>query len=186
MPTNNAVITVSAEDRTRTAFRKIQRNLKQLRDTAQQTSTVIAGMVGIGGLGLVSQNMLASADAIGKTADNVGLTTDALQELRYAGEISGISVQNLDKGFATFSKSLGELHSDTGALYTLLNKGDSTLKQQLLSAKNNTEAFEIFVRDQANLVVWLRKVLPLYVSYISRKIISKMLYLQLQMKLVFY
>ena len=79
MPTNNAVITVSAEDRTRTAFRKIQRNLKQLRDTAQQTSTVIAGMVGIGGLGLVSQNMLASADAIGKTSDKLGIATKDFQ-----------------------------------------------------------------------------------------------------------
>ena len=114
MPTNNAVITVSAEDRTRTAFRKIQRNLKQLRDTAQQTSTVIAGMVGIGGLGLVSQNMLASADAIGKTSDKLGIATKDFQLLTNVAQESGMEANAFGMAFQRFTRRMEEGSRGTG------------------------------------------------------------------------
>ena len=51
---------------------------------------------------------VARLDEIGKTADKIGLTTDALQELRFVAESAGVSQDQLDQSLQTLSKTLGE------------------------------------------------------------------------------
>lgn len=48
-------------------------------------------------------------DELVKTADNLGIASDAYQELRFAADRSGISSKVFDKGLRTLNKNLGDL-----------------------------------------------------------------------------
>ena len=70
--------------------------------------------VSIGGLALLTKNAIDSADAIAKTADNIGISTDALQELRFAADLSGVSQERFDKALQKFTIRIGEAAAGTG------------------------------------------------------------------------
>lgn len=53
-------------------------------------------------------------DEIGKTADRIGLTTDALQELRAAAESAGIGTNTLDMAMQRFGRRVAEARMGTG------------------------------------------------------------------------
>jgi hypothetical protein len=61
------------------------------------------------------KRIVGSLDDIGKTADKIGLTTDALQELRAAAESAGVAQGSLDSSLERFSKRIGEAVLGTGA-----------------------------------------------------------------------
>ena len=61
-----------------------------------------------------TKNALALADAIDKAAKVANLTTDELQELRFAGEQLGVSNKLVDEGFRRLSRRLGEF-ANSGA-----------------------------------------------------------------------
>ena len=63
----------------------------------------VAGVAAVGGLAVLVKRSIDAADSITKTADAIGISTDALQELRFAADLSGVSVESLDKAlkFAT-------------------------------------------------------------------------------------
>lgn len=54
------------------------------------------------------KSTVARLDEIGKTADKIGITTDALQELRAVAESAGVSQDKLDQSLQVLSKNLGE------------------------------------------------------------------------------
>ncbi|QBR35410.1 hypothetical protein ETW23_03900 [Leisingera sp. NJS201] len=58
---------------------------------------------------------VAALDDIGKTADKIGLTTDALQELRTVAESAGVAQGALDSSLERFNKRLGEAAQGSGA-----------------------------------------------------------------------
>ncbi|WP_340109457.1 phage tail tape measure protein [Pikeienuella sp. HZG-20] len=57
---------------------------------------------------------LTSLDNIGKTAAKLGLTTDALQELRSAGEQSGVAMGTVDMALQRFVRRVEEARNGTG------------------------------------------------------------------------
>jgi len=62
-----------------------------------------------------TRRVVAELDAIGKKADQIGITTDALQELRSVAESAGVSQGSLDSSLERFSKRLGEAEMGMGA-----------------------------------------------------------------------
>ena len=60
------------------------------------------------------------ADAIGKTADKLGLSTDALQEYRYAAGLSGVATNALDMGLQRLTRRLAEARTGKGELLSTL------------------------------------------------------------------
>lgn len=68
------------------------------------------------------KSTVAALDDIGKTADKIGLTTDALQELRTIAESSGIGQGSLDSSLERFNKRLGEAQQGTGAAKKALDE----------------------------------------------------------------
>lgn len=68
------------------------------------------------------KGVVASLDDIGKTADKIGLTTDALQELRTIAESAGIAQGSLDSSLERFNKRLGEAQQGTGAAKKALDE----------------------------------------------------------------
>ncbi len=81
---------------------------------AKRLGPVIAAL-GAGAVIGRLKNTVAALDDIGKTADKMGLTTDALQELRTVAESAGIAQSSLDSSMERFNKRLGEATFGTGA-----------------------------------------------------------------------
>ena len=70
------------------------------------------------GAGLVIaqvKQITTEMDEIGKKADQIGITTDALQELRFVAEGAGVSQAKFTSSLERFSKRLGEAEMGTGA-----------------------------------------------------------------------
>src|SRR6056297_1650567 len=61
------------------------------------------------------QRITAEMDEIGKTADQIGVTTDALQELRFVAEGAGVTQEKFTSSLERFYKRLGEAEMGTGA-----------------------------------------------------------------------
>lgn len=78
----------------------------QIGRLARNTSVAVGGAA-VGIFGLVNSTATLG-DKVAKTADKIGLTTTALQELRYGAERSGLSTQKLDSSMERFVKRLGE------------------------------------------------------------------------------
>jgi hypothetical protein len=54
------------------------------------------------------------ADNVGKTADKLGVSTDKLQQLRYAGERTGVSIKTLDMALQRMGRRVAEAAKGTG------------------------------------------------------------------------
>lgn len=108
-------IVVSARDMASTTFRRISLSAKGLTDKIFSLKSAFIGAA-TGGIAMYVREAVRATDAIGKTADKIGLTTDQLQELRYAAELAGVGQKQLDMGMQRFSRRLGEVAQGTGEL----------------------------------------------------------------------
>lgn len=82
----------------------------------------LAGAVTVGGFGVLTTRALQSADAIAKASDKIGLGVEALQELRYAAELSGVAQNTLDMAMQRFSRRVGEAAQGSGELQGTLEQ----------------------------------------------------------------
>ncbi len=90
----------------------------------------------------MASGIAAAGDEASKSARMMGLTAEALQELRYAAERQGVSTKLMDKSFLALNKRMGELRAGSGQLYSYLNKtGQKALINQLKNVKDSQEAF---------------------------------------------
>ena len=86
-------------------------------------------------------------DEAAKTGRRLGLTAEALQELRFAADRQGVSAGLLGSSFTALQKRVGELKSGTGSLFAFLKKtGDTAFIRQLKLAKSTEEAFELITK----------------------------------------
>ena len=76
---------------------------------------LVAGGAAAAGIFGIANSTADLGDDVGKTAAKLGLTNAELQELRYAGERSGVATSTLDSSMLAFTKRLGEAADGTGA-----------------------------------------------------------------------
>lgn len=135
---------IVARDKTKAAFASVQRAMGALKKGA----LVVGAAVGAVGAAFVvaAKKTLEFADEIAKTADKIGFSTDALQELRVATDLAGISQGELDSALGAMSKRLGELRVGTGALNTFLLKFDASFAGVLKTTTSNDEAFRLIIQ----------------------------------------
>ena len=115
----------------------------QQRATAAFKATAIAIGVVTVALGRMLSKTLDTFDAIGKSADRIGITTDALQEYRFALDKAGISQEQTDKGLLEFEKRFGKAQAGFGALAESLKRVDAELLENVLAAGDGTAALEV-------------------------------------------
>ena len=125
---------------------KFGKSVKHYRKKMLNLKTVIGSVAGASGLGYLVYRNLEAADAIAKTADSIGISTSALQKYRYIAERSGVETSALEQGFSAFTKRLGELKNDTGALNTILKKNNNQLREQLIQTNSTSEALDLYFR----------------------------------------
>jgi phage-related protein len=95
----------------------VSKNLKKMGSGFGEIGKVVGGVASsIAGLAMavgtamykMSVDVALYGDKIAKAARYTGITTDALQEFRYVGELSGIAVEEMDKSMAELNKRIGE------------------------------------------------------------------------------
>ncbi len=104
------------------------KGLSSLTDRAQFLSkglkslaVVAAGAVTVGGLALMTKKAIDAAGALQDSATNLGLNVEALQELRYAAEQSGVAQESFDKSLEKFTRNIGEAAQGSGAAKDAFN-----------------------------------------------------------------
>ena len=152
MATQQMKIDLTAKDKTGNAFRSLNARLEKTRKIAKSVVGVVAKVgaaaVALGaGFVVATKKALEFADSIAKTADKVGLSTDALQKYRYAADLAGVSNGELDKAFDKLNKSIGETISDgTGAAFDAFEQ--LGLSSDLMSGRlRGTEPVFLAVSD---------------------------------------
>lgn len=118
----------------------------------------------------------AAIDALGKTADTLGLTVKQLDNYRHAAELAGVSTEGFDKSFQRFVRNIGDFRlkgGPTGDLLKSLGLSESTISggtpsQVLLElanafkqiedpAKRVSIAFQLFGREGVKMVKLLEQ-----------------------------
>jgi len=152
MATQQMKIDLTAKDKTGNAFRSLNARLEKTRKVAKSVVGVIAKVgaaaVALGaGFVVATKKALEFADSIAKTADKVGISTDALQKYRYAADLAGVSNGELDKAFDKLNKSIGETINDgTGAAFDAFEQ--LGLSSDLMSGRlRGTEPVFLAVSD---------------------------------------
>ena len=129
---NNLPITITAVDRTKKAFSSVTKSLNFVRRSLLNFKTAIVGVAGAAGLGLLIKSSLDSIDTLGKTAQKLGVTSQALQKLRYASNLAGVETRTVDMAVQRFTRRLSEAANNTG-------EAKDALKELGLNAKELTK-----------------------------------------------
>ena len=142
-------VDITAKDRTKQAFSRVQKSLGALKKSLFSIKGLIGAAfaaVAVRALSKFVTSALDAADATAKTSRAIGITSDKLQELRFAADISGISMETLDGALLGFSKRVGEARAGTGSLVTLLKATDVELLANVQSASTVDEAFDLITQ----------------------------------------
>lgn len=91
------------------AFARAGRGLESFARNVVSARSAMVALAGASALGLLVKRSIEAADEIGKTADKLGISTDALQEYRFAAELTGVSQQQLEMGLQRLGRRLGEI-----------------------------------------------------------------------------
>ncbi len=126
-------------------YRNLSKELTGFVSNALSMRNVMLTLTGAGGLGLLVTNSISAASAMVDLADNIGVSTKALQEYRFAARLSSISTQDLDSNLEQFSKRLGDLRAGQGALFNFLKNTNPQLLEQMRAAKSVDEAFNLLI-----------------------------------------
>lgn len=132
MAVNMAISTIfTAVNKVSTTVKKMTADLGGLGAMAERAKGAVSavGKVGVGvakGVGFVAAGAGAAAvgvfklaesvsnlgDDVAKTARSLGLSADALQEFRYIGERSGVSVEEMDVALKKLTVNVGDATAD--------------------------------------------------------------------------
>lgn len=122
MATNNAVVTVTAEDRTKQVFNQLNRRLDKLKGAFGGVKTQIAGLVGGAGFGMLSKKTIDTAENLGIVSQKLGVSTKMLQMFRFAGQKTGMSIQATDTAIQRFVRRMQEVSEKGGVAKASVEK----------------------------------------------------------------
>ena len=163
MPTPSAKFNITAKDKTKSAFRTVRKNLNSLSKNVASTKVGLAGLAGVGLFGVAIKRSLELNDALAKTADKLGINTQALAGLHHAGELTGVgqnamnkglqnmirTIRDASNGMAAYSRSYEELGLNVQDLQNMSPEQQfATVAESINKVENNTRklgiAYDIF------------------------------------------
>lgn len=114
MANKDVLIQIKAVDKTKRAFSGITNALKKVTGSVLNMKTAIVGAVGAGGFGALIKSSINAGDELAKTADKLGVTTEALAGLRHAADLTGVSTGTMDMAMQRFTRRAAEAAKGTG------------------------------------------------------------------------
>jgi len=94
------------------------------------------------------REIIAEASNLAKIADKVGLGVEALQELQFAAELTGVPVVALNMGMQRFSRRVAEAANGAGELLPILKANNVALRDQNGNMRSQID----ILNDYANLI----------------------------------
>lgn len=103
-------------NRAAAASRRVGSTFKSMATSVRRDARNIAvgATAAAGAIFGIAASTAALGDNVAKTADRIGISVGALQELRYAAERTGVDVGTFDKALEGMQKRLGEAAGGTG------------------------------------------------------------------------
>lgn len=114
MATQDVKIRITALDKVSGPLKKIGTGLRALTKPLFSMKTALAGLLGAGGFTLLVRQSLLATDALSKTANKIGTTTEALSKLQFAAKLSGVETSTLNMAMQRFTRRLSEAARGTG------------------------------------------------------------------------
>jgi|14BtaG_2_1085337.scaffolds.fasta_scaffold14778_1 hypothetical protein len=135
MAKNKVKFDVTAQNKTQGAFTQINRDLNKTSSGMKKIAAAFASAFAIQKLVAFGNESLQMADAIGKTADSIGVGVEFLQRYQFVAQQAGLSTEEFNKSMQVFTKMTGEAATGTGeakmafeALGVSLKKSDGQFK----------------------------------------------------------
>lgn len=118
--------------------------LNQLAQFAKGGAAMGAVVAATGvGIAAFTRHAMTTADNMGDMATNLGITTDALQELNYVAMLGGVSQEGFSNALNKLNLNLGNARDGTGSLVEFLKDYDRTLLANLQNTTDASVAFGI-------------------------------------------
>ena len=136
----------SAGEQASGGLKGLGRQAELLRTGIRTLGGALIGVATVGGLGALVDRSISAADAIGKTADKIGVGVEALQELRFAAKASGVEQQTLDMALQRFTRRAAEAAQGTGEAKDALAQMGIALRDQ----SGNLRSSEDLLADVAD------------------------------------
>jgi hypothetical protein len=102
----NATAFVSDIQKIESNFRKIEARASELKSIGAKFA-VFGGAI-VGGLGLAFKSFANNADELSKLSQKTGIAVESLQELKYAAQTSGTSIDSVVMGTRNLSRTITE------------------------------------------------------------------------------
>lgn len=117
MAADRAQILITAVDQTKSAFESIKGNLARLGDQSNRLQAILAGLgvsLSAAGFAAFIKNAIDAADHLNKLSQKIGISVEALSTLRFAAELSDVSLESLQKGIKSLSQNIIETNTGVG------------------------------------------------------------------------
>jgi len=146
---DRAQLLITAVDQTRSAFDSIRGNLAKLGDESNRVKGLLAGLgvsLSVASFAAMIKSAIDAADHLNKLSQKIGISVEALSTLRFAAQLSDVSLETLQKGIKGLSQNIAEANTGVGdgaavfeALRISVNNADGSMK--------STEAVLLQVAD---------------------------------------
>ena len=114
MATQDVKIRITAIDKASKGLGAIRKGLQLIVRPLLNMKTALAGLLGATGFTLLVRQSLLATDALSKTANKIGTTTEALRKLQFAANLSGVETATLNMAMQRFTRRLSEAARGTG------------------------------------------------------------------------
>ena len=117
MTQDRAQLLITAVDQTRSAFDSIRGNLAKLGDESNRVKGLLAGLgvsLSVAGFATMIKSAIDAADHLNKLSQKIGISVEALSTLRFAAQLSDVSLETLQKGIKGLSQNIAEANTGVG------------------------------------------------------------------------
>lgn len=117
MTQDRAQLLITAVDQTRSAFDSIRGNLSKLGDESNRVKGMLAGLgvsLSVAGFATMIKSAIDAADQLNKLSQKIGISVEALSTLRFAAQLSDVSLETLQKGIKGLSQNITEAKTGIG------------------------------------------------------------------------
>jgi lambda family phage tail tape measure protein len=114
---DRAQLLITAVDQTRSAFDSIRGNLAKLGDESNRVKGMLAGLgvsLSVAGFAAMIKSAIDAADQLNKLSQKIGISVEALSTLRFAAQLSDVSLETLQKGIKGLSQNIAEANTGIG------------------------------------------------------------------------
>jgi flagellar biosynthesis chaperone FliJ len=128
-------------DKATNQLSKFERNATRISKTLKRSFVGLAAALPVAAIGVAVSRIADSADKIGKLSTRLGASTEALSELKFAAELSGVSFETLTMGLQRMTRRIAEAAQGTGEAKNALKElGLSAQELSRLAPEDQFEA----------------------------------------------